>query len=123
MRLFTHQRRAGSESPDTADAPDPNPRPDDDDRSSTRPSSADRSSRAVAHLRQDNGELAEDVVQTAVVDSTAIEEVGGVADVELGGDDGDRILWVAPIPKEGDVPVEPTGRARRLDPDGDLDDD
>ena len=71
----------------------------------------------IAHVRQDNGELAEDVVQLAVVESTAIEEAGGVTDPVVDpGEDVDRILWIAPLPKEGDVPIEPTGQVGRADP-------
>ena len=55
---------------------------------------------AVAHLQQDNGELTEDVVQAAVVDSTAIDEDGGVPTVDV--DEEDRLVGTTPVPEDVD---------------------
>jgi hypothetical protein len=119
MRLFTHRRTpeddsAVSDGPGrSAGAPEPG-------------------RRHIAHVRQDilqgNGELVEDVVTSAVVESTAIAEAGGVLDAdavpEVDGapeEGGDRILWIAPLPKDDEAPVEPTGQVGRVDPDRDPD--
>jgi hypothetical protein len=118
MRLFTHRHRATDERDRTRAAGRNTGGPGGPGTPTERPPA-----RGVAHVRQDNGELVEDVVQTAVVQSTAIGEAGGLPDVEpVDEGSGDRILWIAPLPKDGEVPVEPTGQARRMDPDDGPDD-
>jgi len=54
-------------------------------------------------VTQENGELTEDAVEAAVVDSTAVAEDGGVGSVEVS--DNDRIVWVAPIPEDMRIDV------------------
>jgi len=84
-------RGAGEHSEDVRDA--------EDDRHADKEL---ESPRAVAwvlgHVTQQNGELTEDTVEAAVVESTAVAEDGGVRSVEV--DDHDRIVWVAPLPED-----------------------
>lgn len=70
---------------------------------------ADGTARVLGHVTQDNGELTEDVVDAAVVDSTAVAEDGGVRSVDV--DDRDRLVWVAPLPDEVGPVVVVTTRA------------
>lgn len=69
----------------------------------------DGTARVLGHVTQDNGELTEDVVDAAVVDSTAVAEDGGVRSVDV--DDRDRLVWVAPLPDEVGPVVVVTTRA------------
>jgi hypothetical protein len=66
--------------------------------------------RVLGHVTQENGELTEDAVEVAVIESTAVAEDGGVRSVEV--DDDDRIVWVAPLPDdlvdEGPDPSPPS---------------
>ncbi len=131
MRLFTHRRppadHRGTPEQQRGASTGTGPAGGPTDRTRRRIPHARQDN--IAHVRQDNGELVEDVVTSAVVESTAIAEAGGVPDLDgvsdTGGvpdldgvpaESGDRILWIAPLPKDGDVPVEPTGQVGRMDP-------
>jgi hypothetical protein len=66
--------------------------------SSDEPHESDDIVLVLGHVTQQNGELTEDAVEAAVVDSTAVAEDGGVRSVEV--DDDHRIVWVAPLPDD-----------------------